>query len=204
MLIKPDNAHTLYVLGHGAGADMNHHFMEDVSRELAEQRVGTLRYNFPYMGAGGKRPDPPAVLENAVRKAIQEGFEAAEGRTLIAGGKSMGGRMTSQALAKKPDPRVKGIAFLGFPLHQPGKPSTERAVHLGQVQVPMLFIQGTRDNLANLEMMQEVVASLGTMATLHIIDTADHSFGVLKRSGKTKEDVYREIATTVSAWATSL
>src|SRR5688572_6940226 len=120
MLIQPDNAHTLYVLGHGAGADMNHHFMADAARYLAEERVGTLRYNFPYMGAGGKRPDPPAVLENAVRKAIQEGYEAAAGRTLIAGGKSMGGRMTSQALAKKPDPRVKGIAFLGFPLHQPG------------------------------------------------------------------------------------
>jgi len=204
MLIQPDNAHTLYVLGHGAGADMNHHFMADVARHFAEERVGTLRYNFPYMGAGGKRPDPPAVLESAVRKAIQEGYEAADGRTLIAGGKSMGGRMTSQALAKKPDPRVKGIAFLGFPLHQPGKPSTERAVHLAQVQVPMLFIQGTRDNLANLEMMQEVVASLGTMAQLHIIDTADHSFNVLKRSGKTEEDVFREIATTVSAWAASL
>jgi uncharacterized protein len=192
MLIQPDDAHTLYVLGHGAGADMHHHFMEDVSRHLADQKVATLRYNFPYMGAGGKRPDPPAVLENAVRKAIQAGHEAAGDRKLIAGGKSMGGRMTSQALAKKPDPRVKGIAFLGFPLHQPGKPSTERAVHLSQVQVPMLFIQGTRDNLANLEMMQEVVASLGDMATLHIIDTA------------TVEDVYREIAKTVSEWTASL
>ena len=204
MLNQPEDATTLYVLAHGAGADMRHHFMEDVSRHLAEQRVATLRYNFPYMAAGGKRPDPPAVLESAVRKAIQEGYEAADGRTLIAGGKSMGGRMTSQALAKKPDPRVKGIAFLGFPLHQPGKPSTERAVHLAQVQVPMLFIQGTRDNLANLDMMQEVAASLGSLATLHIIDTADHSFAVLKRANKTKEDVYREIATTVSAWASSL
>lgn len=204
MLIQPDDARALYVLAHGAGANMHHHFMEDVAKHLAEQHVATLRYNFPYMDRGGKRPDPPAVLESTVRKAIDQGYEAAAGRTLIAGGKSMGGRMTSQALAKKPDPRVKGIAFIGFPLHQPGKPSTERAAHLQQVQVPMLFIQGTRDSLANLEMMREVTASLGGRATLHIIDTADHSFAVLKRADKSREDVYREIATTVSGWASSL
>ena len=204
MLIRPDGSEALYVFAHGAGASMSHHFMEDTARSLAEQRIATLRYNFPYMDAGGKRPDPPAVLESAVRKAIDRGYEAAAGTTLIAGGKSMGGRMTSQALAKKPDARVKGIAFVGFPLHQPGKPSMERAAHLAQVQVPMLFIQGTRDNLANFEMMQEVVASLGGLARMHVIETADHSFAVLKRTAKSKEAVYGEIAKAISAWATSL
>lgn len=204
MLILPESATALYVFAHGAGAGMAHHFMADLARHLADRRVATLRYNFPYMETGGKRPDPPAVLESTVRKAIDRGYEAAAGRTLIAGGKSMGGRMTSQALAKKPDPRVKGLAFVGFPLHQPGKPAAERAAHLADMEMPMLFLQGTRDSLANLELMQEVVASLGPLARMYIVDTADHSFAVLKRTGKTKEDVYAELATTMTEWASSL
>lgn len=200
MLNMPTEAKALYVMAHGAGANMQHHFMASMAEHLADQRIGTLRYNFPYMDTGSKRPDPPAVLESAVRKAIDRAFEAANGLPLFAGGKSMGGRMTSQALAKRHDARIKGIVFLGFPLHQPGKPSTERATHLANVQVPMLFVQGTRDSLAKLELVEEVCASLRDRATLHVVDTADHSFAVLKRAGKSAEDVYREIAATIAAW----
>lgn len=178
--------------------------MAAVASHLAGHGVGTLRYNFPYMDKGGKRPDPPAVLESAVRKAIDQGYEAAAGRTLIAGGKSMGGRMTSQALAKKHDARVRGIVFLGFPLHQPGRPSKDRAAHLADVQVPMLFLQGTRDTLAYSDLISEVVESLGPRAAMHVVDTADHSFAVLKRTGKTCEDVYRELAMTIETWTRTL
>ena len=194
----------LFVFAHGAGANMHHHFMGSMSEHLSAEGIATLRYNFPYMDAGSKRPDPPAVLEAAVRKAVDQGYQAAAGRTLIAGGKSMGGRMTSNALAKKHDDRVKGIVFVGFPLHQPGKPSKERAAHLYGVQVPMLFLQGTRDTLAEIDLITELCDSLGPRATLHVIDTADHSFGVLKRTGKSKEDVYRELATTIATWTSSL
>lgn len=204
MLLLPDNATSLYVLAHGAGANMRHHFMESIAVRLAEQRIGTLRYNFPYMEKGGKRPDPPPVLESAVRKAIDEGYDAAGGRTLIAGGKSMGGRMTSQALARKHDERVRGLVFLGFPLHQPGKPSRDRAAHLADVQVPMLFLQGTRDTLAYIDLIGEVVESLGSRASMHVVDTADHSFAVLKRSGKTSEEVYRELSRVIADWTAHL
>lgn len=204
MLLLPDNATSLYVLAHGAGANMRHHFMESIASHLAEQDVGTLRYNFPYMENGGKRADPPPVLESAVRKAIDEGYDAAGGRTLIAGGKSMGGRMTSQALARKHDERVRGLVFLGFPLHQPGKPSRDRAAHLADVQVPMLFLQGTRDTLAYIDLISEVVELLGPRAAMHVVDTADHSFGVLKRAGKTSEDVYRELSRVISDWTAAL
>lgn len=204
MLLLPDNATSLYVLAHGAGANMRHHFMESIASHLAEQDVGTLRYNFPYMENGGKRPDPPPVLESAVRKAIDEGYDAAGGRTLIAGGKSMGGRMTSQALARKHDERVRGLVFLGFPLHQPGKPSRDRAAHLADVQVPMLFLQGTRDTLAYIDLIGEVVESLGSRASMHVVDTADHSFAVLKRSGKTSEEVYRELSRVIADWTAHL
>jgi uncharacterized protein len=199
MLILPDDARSLYVLAHGAGAGMHHHFMESIAQSLAHEKVATLRYNFPYMETGGKRPDPPAKLHLSVRAAIDRGIEAARGLPIIAGGKSMGGRMTSQALALQHDPRVKGLVFLGFPLHQPGKPSLERAAHLHDVQVPMLFLQGTRDSLAKIELMTDLVASLGERATMHVIDTADHSFAVLKKVGKTKEDVYQELAATIAA-----
>lgn len=195
---------SLLVFAHGAGAPMTHHFMEDMATALAAEHIASLRYNFPYMEKGSKRPDAPAVLQAAVRKAIDAGVEQAAGKPVIAGGKSMGGRMTSNALAQKPDPRVKGIVFFGFPLHQPGKPGTERAAHLADVEQPMLFLQGTRDSLAKLELIEEVVAGLGPRATLHIIDTADHSFGVLKRTGKSQEDVYRELASTTARWLGSL
>lgn len=198
--MHPPDARLFYVFAHGAGTDMNHPFMHNLAQHLFDIGVATLRYNFPYMDAGRGRPDPPGKLEGAVKAAIEKARDLAGDLPIIAGGKSMGGRMTSQLLAKKPDAGVKGIAFVGFPLHQPGKPSTERAAHLQQLQVPMLFLQGTRDNLANLELMKEVAAALGPKATLHIIDTADHSFAVLKRSGKSSDDVMKELAQTILQW----
>lgn len=203
LYLSPPNFTALYVFGHGAGANMHHPFMEQMAREMAAAGLATLRYNFPFMQKGSRRPDPPAVLEATVRAAIAQGVERAEGRTLVAGGKSMGGRMTSQALAKRPDDRVAGIAFLGFPLHQPGKPSTDRAAHLQDVEVPMLFLQGTRDSLAQIALMKEVAASLDR-ATLQIVDDADHSFAVPKRTGRNAQEVQVELARTIAAWASSL
>lgn len=198
---EPPAAHTLYVLGHGAGANMRHRFMEQAAEQLGNVGIATLRYNFPYMEAGSRRPDQPAVLEATVRAAIEQAALLAGGRTLVAGGKSMGGRITSQALAKRRDDRVRGIAFLGFPLHQPGKPATERAAHLADVHAPLLFLQGTRDALARIDLIKEICISLGDRATLHIIDQADHSFAVPKRTGLTPADVYAEIATTIREWS---
>lgn len=183
---------------------MRHPFFEGLVPRIVAAGIGVMRYDFPYMQVGSRRPDPAPVLEASVRKAIDEAWELAAGEKVIAGGKSMGGRMTSQALAKQHDERVNGIVFLGFPLHRPRQPSTARAQHLHDVQVPMLFLQGTRDALANLDLMKEVCDSIGPRATLHVIDTADHSFAVLKRSGRTEEDVYCEMATAISAWTTSL
>jgi hypothetical protein len=201
LYVEPPAAHTLYVLAHGAGANMRHRFMEQVAEQLGAAGIATLRYNFPYMETGSRRPDPTGILEATVRAAIEQGAQLAGGRTLIAGGKSMGGRMTSQALAKRPDDRVRGIAFLGFPLHAPGKPATERAAHLADVRAPMLFLQGTRDSLARIDLIREVCDSLGDRATLHIIDQADHSFAVPKRTGLTADDIYRELAVAINEWS---
>lgn len=204
LYLEPPAAHTVYVLGHGAGANMRHRFMEQIAEQLANVGIATLRYNFPYMEAGSRRPDPAGILEATVRAAIEQGAALAGARKLIAGGKSMGGRMTSQALAKRPDERVRGIAFLGFPLHQPGKPATERAAHLADVRMPMLFLQGTRDTLARIDLIEEVCNSLGDRATLHIIDQADHSFAVPKRTGLTADDIYRELAAAINEWSTAI
>jgi predicted alpha/beta-hydrolase family hydrolase len=200
----PDELDAVYVFAHGAGANMRHAFMQSLADQLADQRIATLRYNFPYMQTGRKRPDPPDILEATVRAAIDRACALAQGKSVIAGGKSMGGRMTSQALAKQHDPRVRGIVFFGFPLHQPGKPSTDRAAHLAAVRVPMLFLQGTRDSLAQLDLIRQVCASLGARTTLHIIDGADHSFAVLKRTGMSNESVRAELAVTVSNWLRKL
>lgn len=200
----PDEFDAVYVFAHGAGANMRHAFMQSLADQLADQRIATLRYNFPYMQAGGKRPDAPGILEATVRAAIDKGTSLAGGKPVIAGGKSMGGRMTSQALSKQHDERVRGIAFVGFPLHQPGKPSTDRAAHLADVRVPMLFLQGTRDSLAQLDLIRQMCASLGDRATLHIIDGADHSFAVPKRTGLSKESVRAELAETISKWLRKL
>jgi len=197
----PSKARCCYVLAHGAGAGMAHPFMAAVAAELAERGVATLRFQFPYMEQGGRRPDPPALAQAAVRAAVAKAGELAPRLPLIAGGKSFGGRMTSQAQAASPLAGVRGLAFLGFPLHPAGKPSDERATHLADVKVPMLFLQGTRDTLADLGVLRPVVARLGRRATLRLFDNADHSFHVPARSGRKDPDVRREMLDLLAAWA---
>ena len=199
LLELPRGARALYVLAHGAGAGMRHPFMQAVAAGLAERGVATLRYQFPYIEAGGRRPDPPGVLEATVRAAVARAVAAAPGLPLVAGGKSLGGRMTSSAAAKAPLPGVRGLVFLGFPLHAPGRPGTERAAHLERVQIPMLFLQGTRDALADLSLVRGVAERL-PQATLHVVEGGDHSFAVLKRSGRTEAEVMAELADTIVAW----
>ncbi len=200
----PPNAHAVYVLAHGAGAGMNHPFMAAIAAELAGHGIGTLRYQFPYMELGSRRPDPPALCHAAVRAAVSEASRLAPERILIAGGKSFGGRMTSQAQAAAPLPGVRGLAFLGFPLHPPRRPSTDRAKHLFDVHIPMLFLQGTRDELADLELLTPLAEKLGERASLKRIEGADHSFHVLMRSGRKDEDVLRELAQAFADWASGL
>lgn len=191
-------ARALLVLAHGAGAGMRHPFMQAVAGRLADRQVATLRYQFPYMEAGRKRPDRPPVAQAAVRAAVEAGAELAGGVPLFAGGKSFGGRMTSAAAAESPLPGVSGLVFLGFPLHPAGRPAAERGEHLGAVDVPMLLVQGTRDRLADLELLRPVLAGLGPRATLHVVDGGDHSFHVLKRSGRTDAEALDEIADAVA------
>jgi len=204
VLPPPPGARLVYVLAHGAGAGMRHPFLESVAQALAELAIATLRYQFPYMEASARRPDPPAVAELAVRAAVAEAARAAPGLPLLAGGKSFGGRMTSSAQAKEPLPGVRGLVFLGFPLHPPGRPGDQRAEHLTQVQIPMLFLQGTRDEFADLKLLRPVIERLGTRATLHLVDGADHSFHVLKRSGRTDGEVLRELIRAIGDWAERL
>jgi uncharacterized protein len=201
LLSRPTKARWLLVLAHGAGAGMSHPFMAKLAQELADVGVATLRYQFPYMEERRRVPDAPAVLTATVRAAVRAGAEAAPGSALLAGGKSMGGRMTSQAAAESPLDKVRGLVFFGFPLHPPGRPGTKRAGHLAKVTAPMLFLQGTRDTFADLKLLRPVCAKLATLATLHVIETADHSFHVLKSSGRTDEQVLRELAETVASWA---
>lgn len=198
---KPPGASCLYVLAHGAGAGMRHPFLQQLADALAEQRVGTLRYEFPYMEEGKRRVDPPLVAHARVREAVAAAAE--HGLPLFAGGKSFGGRMTSQAQAARPLPGVRGLAFVGFPLHPPEKPGIERAAHLREVKVPMLFLQGTRDELARLELLRSVVDGL-PRSTLHVIDDADHSFHVRKKSGRTDEQVIADLAQVLARWAQTI
>ena len=189
-----------FVFAHGAGAGMTHAFMEEVASGLAERDVATLRYQFPYMEKRSRRPDPPAVAQATVRAAVESAARALPGLPLIAGGKSFGGRMTSQAQAKSALASVRGLAFFGFPLHPAGKPSDERAAHLDDVQIPMLFLQGTRDKLAELDRLRPVIDRLGPRATLHLVDGADHSFHVPARSGRNDAEVMDEILDTFVDW----
>ena len=204
LLLQPRDAWALYVLAHGAGAGMKHVFLEDVATRLALAGVATLRYQFPYTEAGGHRPDPPATLEATVRAAVAVAADAAPGLPLFAGGKSMGGRMTSQAQSNQALPGVRALVFLGFPLHAPKRPAASRARHLAGVSLPMLFVQGTRDDLADLELMRGVCADLGARSVLHVVDGGDHSFKVLKRSGRDQETVMNEIRDTVTAFMRSV
>ncbi len=204
LLLKPEGARLLYVLAHGAGAGMRHPFLESMAGRLAERGIATLRYQFPYMERRARRPDPPAVAEATVRAAVEEAARAAPGVPLIAGGKSFGGRMTSSAQASAPLPGVRGLVFLGFPLHAPGRPGDERAEHLSQVHIPMLFLQGTRDDFADLKLLQPLVQRLGALATLHLIEDGDHSFKVLKRSGRTDTDVMAALVDAIVEWTARL
>jgi predicted alpha/beta-hydrolase family hydrolase len=200
LLLEPPRPSALYVLAHGAGAGMRHPFMESIAGRLAAQGIGTLRYQFPYTEQSGRRPDPEPVLLATVRAAVAAGRESARGLPLLAGGKSMGGRMTSRAAAAEPLEGVAGLVFLGFPLHPAGRPGVSRADHLERVGLPMLFLQGTRDTLADLALLGPVVERLGERATLRVIEHADHSFRVLKRSGRTDEQVLDELAQAVDEW----
>lgn len=194
------HAVALLVLAHGAGAGMTHPFMVAMADLLAEAGVSTLRFQFPYMEAGSKRPDRPAVAHAAIRAAVRKAAKLAPALPLFAGGKSFGGRMTSQAQALEPLPNVRGLVFLGFPLHPPEKPSVDRAAHLPATGIPLLFIQGTRDGLARPALLRKVLKSLGKRATFRPVKDADHSFGVLVRSGRSPEEVLREIAEIVAEW----
>ena len=200
LLLLPDQAHACLVLAHGAGAGMTHPFLEAVAQELASRGMATFRYQFPYMEKKTRRPDPPPVAEACVRYAVEEAARLCPRLPLFAGGKSFGGRMTSQAQAKAALPDVRGIVFLGFPLHPSGKPSDARATHLANVKVPMLFLQGTRDTLAELSLLKPVCKRLPS-ATLHIVDEADHSFHVPARTGRKDADVRAELESTITAWA---
>ena len=204
LLLRPEPAHACYVLAHGAGAGMTHKSMETVATGLAARGIATLRYQFPYMEKGSKRPDPPAVAHATVRAAVAEAARCCAGLPLVAGGRSFGGRMTSQAQAVAPLPGVRGLAFLGFPLHPAGKPSIDRAKHLAEIRIPMLFLQGTRDALAELHLLEPVVKGLGQTATLHLVKEADHSFHVLVRSGRNDREVMDEVLDTFAAWIAAI
>jgi predicted alpha/beta-hydrolase family hydrolase len=204
LMMRPASAQTLYVLAHGAGAGMRHPFLEGVAQSLARTGVATFRYQFPYVERGKKRPDTPRVAHAAVRAAVAAAIEAVPELPVIAGGKSFGGRMTSSAQAEVSLPGVRGLAFLGFPLHPPGKPGVERAAHLRDVRLPMLFLQGTRDPFARLDLLRPVVAELADRATLHVVEGGDHSFKVPRRSGRTEDEVRGELTRAIAAWAATL
>ena len=200
LLEAPAGARACYVLAHGAGAGMNHPFMSAVAKGLAARGIATLRYQFPYMDKGSKRPDPPKVAHAAVREAVAEAARRLPDVPLYAGGKSFGGRMTSQAQAIEPLAGVRGLVFLGFPLHAAGKPSDERAAHLADVRVPMLFLQGTRDDLAQLDLLRPVVERLGKRATLETFEDADHSFHVPARTGRKDAEVMADLLDRLARW----
>jgi predicted alpha/beta-hydrolase family hydrolase len=215
LLIEPENPFAMLVLAHGAGAGMEHPFMTGLARRLGDRGVATLRYNFPYMEAGKAGPDRPPALVRTVRAAVRRARDIAGGEMpIFAGGKSLGGRMTSTAASEagwraepgaahdqaEADRAVHGIVFFGFPLHPPGQPSAERAEHLSHVRVPLLFLQGTRDAFATLELLRPVLTSLGPHATLHLIEGADHGFAVPKSTGRGNADVLDELADATVEW----
>ncbi len=196
----PEAARTCYVMAHGAGAGMTHPFLTAIANGLAERCIATLRYQFPYMERGSKRPDSPKLAHAAVRATVVEAARLAPELALFAGGKSYGGRMTSQAQAAAPLPGVRGLVFLGFPIHPPGKPSVERAQHLFDAQIPMLFLQGTRDDFADLALLEPLCKQLGSRATLKLIPDADHSFHVPARAGRTDHEVRAALLDALADW----
>ena len=200
LLLRPADAKALYLFAHGAGTNMAHKSMASNAEGLAKRGIATLRYNFLYTEKGSRRPDAPRLAHAAIRAAAAVGKELAGDLPLYAGGRSFGGRMTSQAQAAEPLPGIQGLAFLGFPLHPAGKPGTERAAHLAEVGVPMLFVSGSRDALADLELLKPVVDGLGDRAALHIVEHADHSFKVAARSGRTGTDAEGEALDALAGW----
>ncbi len=203
LLIRPQSASTLLVLGHGASTNMRHRTMKMIAQSMANAGIATFRYNFPYSEAGGGR-NSNAVCMKTVRAAVMSAHEAAPDLTLFAGGHSFSGRMTSHAAAESPLKHVSGLVFFSFPLHPAGKPSTERAQHLADVTLPMLFLSGTRDALAELDLLKPTVKQFGMKANLHLLDTANHGFKILKRSRATDEDVFDEMARVLSEWVVPL
>lgn len=204
LLDAPAHPQACYVFAHGAGAGMDHAFMAALSAGLVQRGIATLRFQFPFMEQGSKRPDSPAVAQAAVRAAVQEAAARLPNVPVFAGGKSFGGRMTSQAQAAQALPQLRGIVFVGFPLHPAGKPSLTRASHLADVTLPMLFLQGTRDELAQLDLVRDTAAKIGQRATLHIVEGADHAFHVLVRSGRNDAQVRDELLDTMAAWMKQL
>jgi uncharacterized protein len=204
LLMPPSAAHACYVFAHGAGAGMRHPFMDAIAAGLSAAGIGSLRFQFPYFEAGTRRPDPPALCHATVRAAVDEAARRAHGLPLIAGGRSFGGRMSSQAQAGSALPGVRGLAFLGFPLHPARRPSEERARHLFDVTIPMLFLQGTRDELAELSLIERLTEQLGARATLKLFADADHSFHVPARSGRNDREVIAELVATLAAWISQI
>ena len=204
LLQVPARAHACYVLAHGAGAGMTHPFLAAVASELAERGLATLRYQFPYMEQRAKRPDPPALAQATVRAAVAEAAQRLAGLPLIAGGKSFGGRMTSQAQSIEPLPGVSGLVFFGFPLHPAGKPGIERAAHLTRVMIPMLFLQGTKDTLAELDLLRGVVSGLGERAGLELAEDADHSFHAPARTGRKDAEVLAALLDVAATWMVTM
>ena len=203
LLLRPAESSHLLVLGHGASTNMRHPTLQTIAERLAESGIATFRYNFPYVEPGGGGRSQPVCLAT-VRSAIATAREAVPDLPILAGGHSFSGRMTSTAASEAPLAHVRGLVFFAFPLHQPGQPDTKRADHLAAVTIPMLFLSGTRDDLAHLDKLRPVCDKLGKKATLHLLDTADHGFRVLKRSRKSDEDVFDEMARVASAWASKL
>jgi predicted alpha/beta-hydrolase family hydrolase len=202
--LRPDQPTECFVFAHGAGAGMAHPFMAAIADGLCQRNIATLRYQFPYMESGSRRPDRPETAHAAVRAAVAHAHRLAPDLPLIAGGKSFGARMTSQAQAELPLPNVVGLAFLGFPLHPAGKSSDDRAAHLSRVRVPMLFLQGTRDTLADQPRLQRVLDSLGAAASVHWLADADHSFHVPVKSGRTDTQVREDMLDALARWTSRL
>jgi len=204
LLVRPEGAKVLYVFAHGAGVGMNHPSMASNAQGLAERGIATLRFQFPCMEKGGGRPDPPGIAHATVRAAVAKAAELTPELSLFAGGRSYGGRMTSQAQSIAPLPGVRGLVFLGFPLHPAGKPGNERADHLDQIEIPMLFVSGSRDALADMDLLQPLVAGLGAHAMLHVVEGGDHGLRVLVSSGRTNDEAQAEALDAMAAWMLTL
>lgn len=203
IMLRPDGSTHLLVLGHGASTSMRHATMQSIADALAARGIATFRYNFPYSERGGGR-DSQAVCTETIRSAVRAAYEAAPDLTLLAGGHSFGGRMTTTAQSEEPLENIKGLVLFSFPLHLPGRPDTKRAEHLANIKIPMLFLAGTRDELATLDLLEPTINKLGKHATLHLIDTANHSYKVLKKTRTSTVDIFDEMAGKTLSWTAEI